>query len=86
MLNAQVQTQNPKRNLLGMSKERSLNGVETWPALPLCTGAGENAPEERELVQARVSRCTHYVLEVVYERKAEQASVDPSLFAALTLA
>jgi putative transposase len=42
--------------------------------------------KKETLVQARVvPRGTHYVIEVVYERKAEQASVDPSLFAALDL-
>ena len=42
--------------------------------------------KKESIVQARVvPRGTHYVLEVVYERKAEQASVDPSLFAALDL-
>ena len=42
--------------------------------------------KQESIVQARVvPRGTHYVLEVVYERKAEQASVDPSLCAALDL-
>jgi putative transposase len=42
--------------------------------------------KKETIVQARVvPRGTHYVIEVVYERKAEQASVDPSLFAALDL-
>src|SRR6266576_2047384 len=42
--------------------------------------------KKESIVQARVvPRGTHYVIEVVYERKAEQASVDPSLFAALDL-
>ncbi len=42
--------------------------------------------KKETIVQARVvPRGTHYVIEVVYERKVEQASVDPSLFAALDL-
>jgi putative transposase len=42
--------------------------------------------KKETIVQARVvPRGTHYVIEVVYERKAQQASVDPSLFAALDL-
>ncbi len=42
--------------------------------------------KKETVVQARVvPRGTHYVIEVVYERKAEQSSVDPSLFAALDL-
>jgi putative transposase len=42
--------------------------------------------KKETLVQARVvPRGTHYVIEVVYERKEEQASVDLSLFAALDL-
>ena len=42
--------------------------------------------KKETIVQARVvPRGTHYVIEVVYERKEEQASVDLSLFAALDL-
>jgi putative transposase len=42
--------------------------------------------KKETIVQARlVPRGTHYVIEVVYERKAEQASVDPALFAAADL-
>ena len=42
--------------------------------------------KQEAVVQARVvPRGTHYVIEVVYERKAEMAQVDASLFAALDL-
>src|SRR6266851_6431110 len=42
--------------------------------------------KQETIVQVRlVPRGTHYVIEVIYERKAEQASVDPALFAAADL-
>ncbi len=42
--------------------------------------------KKESIVQARVvPRGTHYVIEVIYERKVEQASVDPALFAAVDL-
>jgi putative transposase len=50
---------------------------------------GELVPTKQRkeaVVQARVvPRATQYVIEVVYERKEEQAAVDTSLFAALDL-
>ncbi len=42
--------------------------------------------KKETIVQARVvPRGTHYVIEVIYERTAEQAPVDPALFAAADL-
>ena len=42
--------------------------------------------KKETIIQARVvPRGTHYVIEVVYERKEEQASGDPALFTALDL-
>ncbi len=53
------------------------------------SGLGEAvATKQRKesIAQVRiVPRSTHYVIEVVYERKEEQAAVDASLFAALDL-
>jgi putative transposase len=53
------------------------------------SGLGELAKTHQgteSIVQARiVARGTHYVIEVVYEQKEQQASGDPSLFAAVDL-
>ncbi len=76
------------RNLLvyekgAISKRALKRGLLSLSAL----GEQVKTRQKKEtIVQARVvPRGTHYVIEVVYERKAEQASVDPSLFAALDL-
>jgi putative transposase len=76
------------RNLLvyekgAISKRALKRGLLSLSALGELVKTRQN---KETIAQARVvPRGTHYVIEVVYERKVEQASVDPSLFAALDL-
>ena len=76
------------RNLLvyekgAISKRALKRGLLSLSALGELVKTRQN---KETIAQARVvPRGTHYVLEVVYGRNAEQASVDPSLFAALDL-
>lgn len=76
------------RNLLVYEKGAISKRALKRGRISLCA-LGELVPTKQRkeaVVQARVvPRATQYVIEVVYERKAEQAAVDTSLFAALDL-